>query len=56
MSSKSESSAKSVFQRWVGISRITAEKDINLNQYLDGGSSGLTPSTRRYGVNLNLTF
>ncbi|MBK9507949.1 MAG: SusC/RagA family TonB-linked outer membrane protein [Cytophagaceae bacterium] len=33
------------------------KKDIDLNQYLDGGSSGLqTPSTRRYGVNLNLTF
>ena len=35
-----------------------AEKnDIDLNQYISGGSSGLqTPSTRRYGVNLNLTF
>ncbi len=35
-----------------------AEKnDIDLNQYISGGSSGLqTPSTRRYGLNLNLTF
>lgn len=33
------------------------KKDIDLNQYLDGGSSGMqTPSTRRYGINLNLTF
>lgn len=31
--------------------------DVDLNQYLTGGVSGLqTPSTRRYGVNLNLTF
>ncbi|MCP9770585.1 SusC/RagA family TonB-linked outer membrane protein [Lacihabitans sp. LS3-19] len=33
------------------------KKDIDLNQYLDGGSSGLqTPSTRRYGVNFALKF
>jgi hypothetical protein len=33
------------------------KKDLDLNQYLDGGSSGLqTPSVRRYGINLNLTF
>ena len=32
-------------------------KDIDLNQYIgDGGSSLQTPSTRRYGVNLNITF
>lgn len=31
--------------------------DVDLNQYITGGISGLqTPSTRRYGVNLNLTF
>ncbi|TDB62379.1 SusC/RagA family TonB-linked outer membrane protein [Arundinibacter roseus] len=35
-----------------------AEKtDMDLNQYLTDGSSGLqTPSTRRYGINVNLTF
>jgi len=33
------------------------KKDIDLEQYLGGGSSSLqTPTTRRYGVNLNLTF
>ncbi len=33
------------------------KKDIDLNQYISGSSSGLqTPSTRRYGVNLSLTF
>lgn len=33
------------------------KKDIDLNQYIGGGGSGTqTPSTRRYGVNLNLTF
>jgi hypothetical protein len=33
------------------------KKDIDLNQYIGGGSSGLqTPSTRRYGINLSLTF
>jgi TonB-linked SusC/RagA family outer membrane protein len=33
------------------------KKDIDLNQYLGGGSSGTqTPSTRRYGVNLSLKF
>ena len=33
------------------------KKDIDLNQYLTDGGSGLqTPSTRRYGVNLNFTF
>lgn len=33
------------------------KKDIDLNQYIDGGGSGLqTPSVRRYGVNLNFTF
>lgn len=32
-------------------------KDVDLNQYITGGISGLqTPTTRRYGVNLNLTF
>lgn len=32
-------------------------KDIDLNQYIgNGGSSLQTPSTRRYGVNLNITF
>ncbi len=31
--------------------------DIDIDQYLSGGISGLqTPTTRRYGVNLNLTF
>jgi TonB-linked SusC/RagA family outer membrane protein len=33
------------------------KRDIDLNQYIGGGSSSVqTPSTRRYGVNLNLTF
>ena len=33
------------------------KKDIDLNQYIGDGGSGLqTPSTRRYGVNLNITF
>ncbi len=33
------------------------KKDIDLNQYIgDGGSSMQTPSTRRYGLNLNVTF
>jgi hypothetical protein len=33
------------------------KKDIDLNQYIsDGSSSPQTPSVRRYGVNLNLTF
>ena len=33
------------------------KKDIDLNQYIgDGGSSLQTPSTRRYGLNLNITF
>ena len=33
------------------------KKDIDLNQYIGDGGSGLqTPSTRRYGVNLNFTF
>jgi hypothetical protein len=33
------------------------KKDIDLEQYISGGSSGLeTPTTRRYGINLNLTF
>ncbi|MBD2753542.1 SusC/RagA family TonB-linked outer membrane protein [Spirosoma validum] len=32
-------------------------KDIDLDQYLTGGYSGLqTPTTRRYGINLNLVF
>lgn len=32
-------------------------KDIDLDQYLTGGVSGLqTPTTRRYGINLNLVF
>lgn len=33
------------------------KKDIDLNQYIsDGSSSPQTPSVRRYGVNLNITF
>ena len=33
------------------------KKDIDLNQYVAGGASGTqTPSTRRYGINLNFTF
>jgi TonB-linked SusC/RagA family outer membrane protein len=33
------------------------KKDIDLNQYIGGGSSSVqTPSTRRYGINLNFTF
>lgn len=33
------------------------KKDIDLNQYINGSSSGMqTPSTRRYGININLTF
>ena len=33
------------------------KKDIDLNQYLSGGSSGTqTPSTRRYGVNVAIKF
>lgn len=33
------------------------KKDIDLNQYVSDGSSGLqTPSVRRYGINVNLTF
>ncbi|NIJ54085.1 TonB-linked SusC/RagA family outer membrane protein [Dyadobacter arcticus] len=33
------------------------KKDIDLNQYVSGGGSGLqTPSVRRYGVNVNLSF
>ncbi|SKB83924.1 SusC/RagA family TonB-linked outer membrane protein [Dyadobacter psychrophilus] len=33
------------------------KKDIDLNQYISGGESGpQTPSMRRYGVNINLTF
>lgn len=36
---------------------FAASKDIDLNQYINGGGSSLqTPSTRRYGVNLNVTF
>jgi len=32
-------------------------KDIDLDQFLTGGRSSLqTPTTRRYGINLNLTF
>ena len=32
-------------------------KDVDLDQYLSGGITGLqTPTVRRYGVNLNLTF
>ncbi|UFH54668.1 SusC/RagA family TonB-linked outer membrane protein [Spirosoma sp. KNUC1025] len=32
-------------------------KDIDLDQFLTGGYSGLqTPTTRRYGINLNLVF
>jgi hypothetical protein len=35
-----------------------AEKnDIDLEQYIGGGQSGLqTPTTKRYGINLNVTF
>ncbi|MDQ6478239.1 SusC/RagA family TonB-linked outer membrane protein [Dyadobacter sp. LHD-138] len=33
------------------------KKDIDLNQYISGGeSSPQTPSMRRYGINVNLTF
>lgn len=33
------------------------KKDIDLNQYVNGSSSGMqTPSTRRYGVNVNISF
>lgn len=33
------------------------KKDIDLNQYVSGGGSGLqSPSTRRYGVNVSFTF
>ncbi|MCF0050833.1 SusC/RagA family TonB-linked outer membrane protein [Dyadobacter sp. LJ53] len=33
------------------------KKDVDLNQYIDdGGSSLQTPSVRRYGVNVSLTF
>lgn len=33
------------------------KKDIDLNQYINDGGSGLqTPSVRRYGINLNFTF
>jgi TonB-linked SusC/RagA family outer membrane protein len=33
------------------------KKDIDLNQYISDGGSGLqTPSTRRYGLNINFTF
>jgi hypothetical protein len=33
------------------------KKDIDLNQYIGDGGSGLqSPSTRRYGINLNFTF
>ncbi len=33
------------------------KKDIDLNQYITDGGSGLqTPSTRRYGINFSLTF
>ncbi|MCE6989926.1 SusC/RagA family TonB-linked outer membrane protein [Dyadobacter sp. CY323] len=33
------------------------KKDVDLNQYIDDGGSGLqTPSVRRYGVNVSLTF
>lgn len=36
---------------------FAAKKDIDLNQYITDGGSGLqTPSTRRYGINLNFTF
>lgn len=32
-------------------------KDLDLDQFVTGGYSGLqTPTTRRYGINLNLTF
>ena len=32
-------------------------KDVDLDQYLTGGITGLqTPTVRRYGINLNLTF
>lgn len=36
---------------------FAASKDIDLNQYVTGSNSTMqTPSTRRYGVNINLTF
>ena len=36
---------------------FAARKDIDIDQFLTGGYSTLqTPTTRRYGVNLNLTF
>ena len=58
-------------QRWfgksiqnVGISFVgrnllyfAEKKDIDLNQYISGGESSVqTPSTRRYGVNINFNF
>lgn len=36
---------------------FAAKKDLDLDQFTSGGRSDLqTPTTRRYGVNLNLTF
>ncbi|MFD2936650.1 SusC/RagA family TonB-linked outer membrane protein [Spirosoma flavum] len=36
---------------------FAARKDIDLDQFVTGGASSLqTPTTRRYGINLNLTF
>ncbi|WP_227687185.1 SusC/RagA family TonB-linked outer membrane protein [Spirosoma arboris] len=36
---------------------FAARNDIDLDQFITGATSGLqTPTTRRYGVNLNLTF
>ncbi|WP_229248822.1 SusC/RagA family TonB-linked outer membrane protein [Dyadobacter sandarakinus] len=36
---------------------FAASKDIDLNQYISGGESApQTPSLRRYGVNINLSF
>lgn len=33
------------------------KKDLDLEQYLSGGQSGLeTPTAKRYGINLNITF
>jgi hypothetical protein len=36
---------------------VAQYKDIDLDQFLTGGVSSLqTPTTRRYGINLNLIF
>ncbi|GAB3174004.1 SusC/RagA family TonB-linked outer membrane protein [Telluribacter humicola] len=56
--------SKSGFIRSASISLVgrnllyfAEKKDLDLNQYITDGSSGLqTPSTRRYGVNISLSF